>query len=244
VSAVADDLVDPVDVDEDDLAPEDRLPESEGGGVDQTRGRPNAILASMRSLGPATAKEIAERIGRETGNVSTRLRQMEQEGRVRRTGRAVSDGQGSPSIEWEIMPANGKPTEPGVTQNPPAPIEFERERVRALSHRVEDLAKQLEARQDERDRARQDVREVRDELRARGARVSELEREVEQLQAAARRPAEIPAEIPAENPSRLDMRERYFALLLEMAGREGAEEHVFDRLERLVDGPSEYSSAE
>jgi hypothetical protein len=31
-------------------------------------------------------------------------------------------------------------------------------------------------------------------------------------------------------------RERYFALLLEMAGRDGAEEHVFDRLERLVLG--------
>jgi predicted ArsR family transcriptional regulator len=237
VSAVADDLADPVDVDEDELAEEDRLSGSEGGGVDQTKGRPNAILASMRSLGPATAKEIAQRIGRETGNVSTRLRQMEQEGRVRRTGRAVSDGQGSPSIEWEIMPANGKPTEPGVTQNPPAPIEFERERVRALTHRVEDLAKQLEAREDERDRARQDLREVRDDLRARSACLGELEEEVERLRAVERRLRE---ELTVRRPDTGEVgdtrRERYFALLLEMAGRDGAEEHVFDRLERLVLG--------
>lgn len=250
---MADDLADPVDIDEDELPEEDRIPESEGGGIPMLTagGHERPILAAMVDLGPCTTAEIADKLGRVRGNVATQMRQYEQRNEVHRTGRMVNEAgaRGGPQVEWALGPApataNGTgPTGPtDVLAGPPSSIEVERDRVRTLSARVAALAAQVEAREDERDQSREEARAARDEARAnleelrqRGQRLGELEQEVDRLQAVARRAAERPLQGQAETEKNSDMRERYFALLLEMAGRDGAEEHVFDRLERLVLG--------
>lgn len=250
MSAVADDLADPVDVEEDELALEDKLPESEGGGVQLTAGgRARPILSAMQSLGPCTSSEIAAKLGRNPANISTQLRQYEERNEVHRTGRSVNQpGQrGGPQIEWEIGAGpNGSGTGPAdSTALPPSTLEVERERVRSLTARVEDLSGQVEAREDERDSARQDLRELRDELRVRGAQLGELEQETERLRAVERRlreelaaPRDTPtaAAVPVTD-GRPEMRRAYFDLLLAQAGRDDAPEHIYDRIERLVDGP-------
>lgn len=244
------DLVDPTHADLDDLDDDELLPgETEPHSHDPRR---NIILDALRELGPATAREIAVRTGRETNNVGTRLRQMEEQGRVRRTGRSTSEpGQrGGPSIEWELMPEHGEPTGPGVVSAPPGPVE---ERLRAMSEKVgralqaqetaqqelaaararaDSLEREVRAERDRRERAERQVsgeQSGHDDLRNALNRAGELEAEVTRLR---RQAAERPAELD-KNPISDPMRERYFDLLLDMA-REGGEEHVFDRIERLL----------
>lgn len=153
-------LAEPLDVDEDELADEDELPDEPTVGVDANGRRESAVITALRELGPATASEIGDLTKNDSANVSTRLRQLEQAGKVRRTGRSVNQGgRGGPRIEWELMPANGTPTGPDMPIATTGPVE---ERIRKLAEsiaegrgRIEQLENELEgarARADQADR--------------------------------------------------------------------------------------------
>jgi hypothetical protein len=72
-------------------------------GDDEPQTGRSPILTWLRDHGAGTAPQIAEVLDRKTGNVSTRLRQMEKAGFVRRTGRSRPGGRGGPQIEWELV---------------------------------------------------------------------------------------------------------------------------------------------
>lgn len=116
----------------DDLAPE---PLDEPTSHDPRR---NPILEAMAELGrPTTAAEIAQMLDppRQTGNVSTRLRQMEDEDppRVRRTGNTANHGvRGGPQVEWELATAGDEPTRPGQPLTSPHSPPPRREEMRRL----------------------------------------------------------------------------------------------------------------
>lgn len=128
------------------------------------------ILDWLNTHQAGSAPQIAEAIGRKTGNVATRLRQYEERGFVRRTGRTIPGGRGGPQIEWELCDPSKPPTGPeDVLESPQSP---------------EPLGERLARLEDEERRA---------------------------------------------------MRTRYFDALLAMLDRPDCPDHVFDRLERLVD---------
>lgn len=82
-------------------------------GPDESEPNPSRspLLDHLRDRGPSCATDIAERLGRTTGNVSTRLRQLEKAGYVRRTGRSLPGGRGGPRIEWELADFDKEPTD-------------------------------------------------------------------------------------------------------------------------------------
>src|SRR5262249_50281294 len=110
------------------LSPEALEAGNEGGQ------RRSAILVALDELGPTTAGRIAKHLRRATGNASTRLRQLEQEGRVRRTGESVSSGRGGPQIVWDLCRPGDEPTSPDTpVDGGPGPVQ---ERLRALAEQV------------------------------------------------------------------------------------------------------------
>jgi predicted ArsR family transcriptional regulator len=224
-------LVDPVTVEEDDMAGEDRMPDEPDDEELRRgeRGLRNPILEAMAELGPCSAPEIAQQLGRAPANVSTRLRQMEVQGRVRRTGRSVPGGRGGPQIEWETMPADGEPTGPGTPQA--MPFGKPEERLRAMAEKLGHALGRVEA-----------LEGVFEGAKARADQADRLRREaVEALNAARERISTLEADT-AHRPTPAggdDMRRRYFDLLIGMAERDDAPEHIFDRLERLIDGGGE-----
>lgn len=128
------DLDEPAAIDEDELADEDVVLD-DAGGTD-ANGRPeSAVISGVRHLGPCTAREVADLISRDIGNVSTRLRQLEQAGKVRRTGKTVNPvgARGGPQVEWELMPANGTRTDPTQPLISAGPVE---DRLRKLAERL------------------------------------------------------------------------------------------------------------
>lgn len=82
--------------------------------------RASPILDWLAEHGTGTAPRIAHALGRKTPNVSTRLRQLEQRGFVRRTGKTVPGGQGGPQIEWELAREDADPTGPEDILTSPA----------------------------------------------------------------------------------------------------------------------------
>jgi DNA repair exonuclease SbcCD ATPase subunit len=207
-----DELEPPAETDDDEeIAAGEELPEEEEEGREPGSsngvpggGRTAPILDALKELGPASAREIAQRLNREAGNVSTQLRAYEERGKVRRTGRSTQEpgNRGGPSIEWELMPDGGTRTSPADGSRVEAPPASAEGRIRALSERVGRLAAELEAAQGERDAAkagaadaRRDAQEARErasrDAAARAALTrekaaleqqrSDLEREVERL---------------------------------------------------------------
>jgi hypothetical protein len=83
--------------------------EPERGGHDP---REAPILDWLEQHGKGTSTAIAEALGRKPANVATRLRQYEQAGFIRRTGRTVPSGRGGPMIEWELASETKPPTSP------------------------------------------------------------------------------------------------------------------------------------
>lgn len=80
------------------------------------------ILAYLTEHGPASAPAIARHLGRKSGNVATRLRQLEVERVVRRTGRTITGGRGGPQIEWTLAGVDDRPTSPDdVLESPTTP---------------------------------------------------------------------------------------------------------------------------
>lgn len=71
------------------------------------------ILDYLQAHGPSTASKIGDTLDRPTANVSTRLRQLERAGYVRRTGRSLNEagGRGGPRIEWELSDPDKSPTD-------------------------------------------------------------------------------------------------------------------------------------
>jgi DNA-binding Lrp family transcriptional regulator len=67
------------------------------------------ILDWLKRHEKGTGPEMAEALGRAPKNVTTRLRQMEKAGLVRRTGVVVGGNQGTPQIEWELLPEGAEP---------------------------------------------------------------------------------------------------------------------------------------
>jgi hypothetical protein len=123
-------------------APTDQQPTDEGPD-EQPRGRSNPILEFLEANGPAVGGEIAAATGRATGNVTTRLRQMEADGRVRRTGRSLPMGRGGPQIEWAL--ADGSPAPDSIDAPTPSGVTAARVRQElAELIRAEDLEQLLE----------------------------------------------------------------------------------------------------
>lgn len=257
------------EVNEDELAPEDVIIEDDEAGVD-ANGRPESpILTSLRRLGPATAREVANEIDRDINNVSTRLRQMEDQGRVRRTGRTVNPtGQrGGPQVEWEVMPENGTPTTPHDALTATGPVE---DRIRRLAElvakangRTETLENELAAAKERAERSEQAARESERRRQEAEARVSKapvvssndvvVKRHQERADKAEQNAAHLAGQLH-DAQARAEkltadlaraktegggiqsggMADRYFELLLEQARADGVEEHVYDRIERLI----------
>lgn len=96
----------------------------------------NLILDHLAEHGPSIGGAIARALGRTTQNVTTRLRQMEAEGRVRRTGRSLQAGRGGPQIEWAL--ADGSPPPESIDAPPPrtspAHALARAERAEAIEH--------------------------------------------------------------------------------------------------------------
>jgi DNA-binding Lrp family transcriptional regulator len=223
------------------------------------------VLTALRELGPATASEIAHHIGASSpANVSTRLRQLEQKGKVRRTGKMVNPqgARGGPQIEWELMPANGATTGVTTQLHGSGPVEERLRRMaeqigRANGH-VERLENELEAakaRAEQAERRAGDSERRRQEAERRAANVPKADQSAElksarddaealrgELADAQRRIRELeerPSQDGAERiavAERATMRQRYFDLLLEQARQDATAEHVYDRVERLIDG--------
>lgn len=72
--------------------------------------------ASLRSLclkklndfgGRATARQIAENIGLDIGNVSPRLTELAELGAIRDTGERIRAGRGRPQVVWEVVDLAG-----------------------------------------------------------------------------------------------------------------------------------------
>lgn len=203
-------------------------------GRDANGRRESPILTCLRNLGPSPASEIANELGRSSQNVGTQLRQMEIAGRVRRTGRTVSGRRGGPQIEFELMPEGGTPTD---TSSPVeagvGPVD---QRLQKMAERIGKLAVELEHAEQEAEAARAHADELDTALIDARAIVgvddeAGHEAFVARLEHLVARPA-----MPAGDDA---MRRRYFDLLLSMAEREGTDEHIFDRLERLIDGTHE-----
>lgn len=101
----------------DEGEPPDDLPEEAGDRIDKDP-RQAPILDWLENNGPGTASQIAAYLGRKPANVLTRLRQYEEGGFVRRTGRMVSgasvgdSGRGGPRVEWELCDPKKPPTGP------------------------------------------------------------------------------------------------------------------------------------
>lgn len=74
--------------------------------------RQSPILDWLELRGCGSASQIAESLGRKPSNVATRVRQLEQGGFVRRTGRTIPGGRGGPQIEWERCAEDKAPTDP------------------------------------------------------------------------------------------------------------------------------------
>lgn len=219
------------------------------GGDHPNNPNRNLILEALDELGPASAQEIAQKIGRETGNVSTRLRQLEQQSppRVRRTGRQVAGtaGQrGGPQIEWDLYRDGDDATGPETPiAAPQSSAEVLDERVRHLAERVESLMAELERKEYELAEARAESDRLREgqtalpadageELdRLRGL-VAEIEAERDRLL------AEREPDVEARAQS-MKMRERYFEALLARVTAGEADEDVHDRLERLIGGAAD-----
>lgn len=268
------DLDDPAaEVNEDDLAPEDVLPEDDEVGVDANGRREAAAITALRGLGPASASEIAKHIGADSNNVSTRLRQLEQAGKVRRTGRMINPDRqrGGPQVEWELMPTNGVPTDPAQALIGSGPVE---DRIRRLGEvvakangKVETLENELAAAKARADQSNQRARESerrRQEAEARAQRAApdvmapdalvvkrhqeRADKAEEHATALARQLHDVQAQVTkltaaaAARPATAEgggiqssgMAARYFDLLLEQARADGVEEHVYDRIERLI----------
>lgn len=294
------------DVDEDDVAEEDRIPDEADAGTDANGRQESAALTALRTLGPATASEIARHTQNPaSANVATRLRQLEKIGKVRRTGRMVNpEGQrGGPQVEWEIMADGAASTAPTDALSGTGPVE---DRIRRLAERVatangraeaiqneldatkaraerlEHTAREAERRRQEAERRLQaagtatedlataterakraleqsvrldeELRAARDRIRTLEAQPAQPAASSEELTAAKARAADLlralntAGERIAELEARVaqkaegggipggDMRDRYFALLLKQAEVDGASEHVYDRIERLIDG--------
>lgn len=88
--------------------------------------RSNPILDYLAEHGPSVGSVIGTELGRTTGNVTTRLRQMEEEGRVRRTGRSLPIGRGGPQIEWAL--SDGTPAPTSIEAPEPATVTATRAR--------------------------------------------------------------------------------------------------------------------
>lgn len=263
-----DELATPAAVDADELADEDRIAdEAVEPGVD-ANGRPESpILTALRRLGPATAREIANEIHRDINNVSTRLRQMEQQGRTRRTGRTVNpdSARGGPQVEWDITHDGDAPTDATTALASTGPVEDRirrmAERVGQANGRIEQVENELEAARARADREEQRARDAErrrqeaerranaagersPEFEAAQRRVQEAEEQHARDLAAARARIETLEAEAAAAPTKSEgggirrdgMRDRYFDLLLGQAAADGAGEHVYDRIERLIDG--------
>ena len=84
--------------------------------------RQSPILDWLDEHDRGSATMIAEGLGRKPSNVATRLRQLEQGGFVRRTGRTIPGGRGGPQDEWELCAEGKAPTGPkDVLDSPPSP---------------------------------------------------------------------------------------------------------------------------
>lgn len=204
---------DPADVEDDELLPDEQ--DSDGSSHDPTK---TPVLDVMRELGPCTAQEIADRLHRKTGNVATRLRQYEEAGKVRRTGRTVhAPGQRGPgSVEWEVMPANGTPTSPDDALEHTAPAGSAEGRIRTLSERVGRLMADLERAQGERDAAKAaavDARRLMQDAR------TMRERDAAQRQAAEQRLAEQRRQREALEQQRSDLEREVERMQTELAAR-------------------------
>lgn len=105
--------------------------------------RQSPILDWLEKHGNGSAPQIAEALNRKVKNVSTRLRQLERGGFVRRTGRTIPGGRGGPQIEWELCDEDKPPTSPDdVLDSPfsqPLPDEEQSAMRRAYFARLLDL---------------------------------------------------------------------------------------------------------
>jgi predicted ArsR family transcriptional regulator len=110
---------------------------------DEAVRRSSPILDYLAEHGPSVGSAIADALGRATGNVTTRLRQMEAEGRVRRTGRSLPAGRGGPQIEWAL--ADGSPPPDSIDAPTPSGVTAARVRQElAELIRADDLDRLLD----------------------------------------------------------------------------------------------------
>lgn len=120
-----------VDEGDDDL-PSDVPGEETEASSDPRR---SPILEWLERHKTGSAPQIAEHLGRKTANVSTRLRQLEQGGFVRRTGQTLPGGRGGPQIEWELCHDTKPPTGPeDVLTSPLTPPPEDDLRLRYFEH--------------------------------------------------------------------------------------------------------------
>jgi predicted ArsR family transcriptional regulator len=247
---VPDDLT-PPETDPDDVEDDERLPdELEPDEPHLNGGRRSPILEALRELGPASAREIAQKLNREAGNVSTQLRGYEEAGKVRRTGRSVQQpGQrGGPSIEWELMRDGDEKTAPG-TADVDLPAGSPEARIRGLSERIGSLAAQLEAAENAKDAATQraqiaerratdanaQLNEQRRQREALELQRSDLQREVERLSTRLDAAEEDEAVVSSLAQSELDA-------IAELVGLANADNHneVRERVRELVGNLEHY----
>lgn len=96
------------------------------------------ILEFLEERGPSTASSIAEVLERAPRNVSTRLRQLEKGGFLRRTGRSIPGGRGGPQIEWELASDHKEPTNPEIVlETPRSTTDFRLRYFEALLSKLE-----------------------------------------------------------------------------------------------------------
>lgn len=155
-------------------APRWEVPEGWTVGTDGNGRTESPILTCLRNMGPSPASEIAQQLGRTTGNVSTQLRQYEEAGKARRTGRTVPGGRGGPQIEFELMPEGGERTSTDTpTEAGPGPVD---KRLQALAERVGRLSTALERAEGERDGAAARADQAETALRSAEQRRQDAER--------------------------------------------------------------------
>lgn len=275
------------------------LTKSEGGGVDDqvTRTPLRELIAqALGELGPATAKEVADHIGRQPEDINSALRAMAERGLAQTTGQAPYEAgrRGPPPKLWSLVHVNGGGSAVATASPPSAPAVDDRvqalaKQVAAANTRIEDLQgveeellaarrriEQLEADLAENEADRQSTERraqlAEDELDAVRRQLAQREEagviiqpsdsddELTVLAELVHLPAGAPAHIVAarlraafewfeelgysiesgqivrraDNAEQREMRRSYFDALLKMAASDGAEEHLFDRLERLV----------
>lgn len=116
-------------------APGDRPPVDVEPDEAELDPRQSPILDWLEEHNRGSATMIAESLGRAPKNVSTRLRQLERGGFVRRTGRTIPGGRGGPQIEWELCREDKKPTGPeDVLDSPPSPPADDEQRRRRQAY--------------------------------------------------------------------------------------------------------------